>query len=78
MRMKTGERIFNIINMVGFVLFSLLCVYPFIYILALSFNEGLDSMKGGIYLVPRDFTWTNYRIILTDARIINSLSLIHI
>lgn len=73
MRMKTGERIFNIINMVGFMLFSLLCVYPFIYILALSFNEGLDSMKGGIYLVPRDFTWTNYRIILTDARIINSM-----
>jgi putative aldouronate transport system permease protein len=59
--------------MTGFFLFSLLCIYPFIYTLALSFNEGMDSMKGGIYLFPRAFTWTNYRIILTDARILSSL-----
>jgi putative aldouronate transport system permease protein len=30
-------------------------------------------MKGGIYLFPRHFTFTNYSIIFTDARITSSL-----
>ena len=73
MRARNSEKVFNVVNMTGFFLFSLLCIYPFIYTLALSFNEGMDSMKGGIYLFPRAFTLTNYRIILTDARILSSL-----
>ena len=73
MRRRLGEKIFNVGNMVAFVLFSLLCIYPFIHILALSFNEGMDSMKGGIYLLPRHLTWLNYQIIFTDTRIVTSL-----
>ena len=35
-------------------------VYPFWNTLALSFNDGLDSLKGGIKLIPRKFTLRNY------------------
>ena len=33
---------------------------------ALALNEGLDSVKGGIYLVPRAFTWVNVQTVLTN------------
>ena len=38
----------------------LVTVYPFWNTLALSFNDGLDSLKGGIKLIPRKFTLRNY------------------
>ncbi|MEJ6950274.1 carbohydrate ABC transporter permease [Natronospora cellulosivora (SeqCode)] len=40
-------------------------LYPFLNTLAVSLNEGLDSIRGGIYLWPRKFTLDNYRIMLT-------------
>lgn len=41
----------------------LLCVvtlYPFINTVAYSFNNAIDSINGGIYLLPREFTLRNY------------------
>ena len=54
------------------VLFGIVVVYPFIYLLALSFNEGIDALKGNIYLLPRKFTLENYRIIFKDKRLLQA------
>ena len=35
-------------------------LYPFLNVLALSFNESSDSLKGGVYIWPRVFTLRNY------------------
>ncbi|WP_301624472.1 carbohydrate ABC transporter permease [Paenibacillus apis] len=56
-------------------LLSLLCLsvlYPFLYMLAISLNEGADAAKGGVYLWPRSFTWINYEIVLGNAVIRHS------
>lgn len=40
-----------------------LCVitlYPFLNVLAISFNNSLDTVKGGITVYPRMFTFANY------------------
>ncbi|MFP4443876.1 MAG: carbohydrate ABC transporter permease, partial [Spirochaetia bacterium] len=71
MHHSRGENIFNIVNITFMVLFSIICVYPFIYILAISFNDGFDAMRGGIYFFPRMFTIRNY---LTVFRNDNMLS----
>ena len=39
-------------------------VYPFLYMMAISLNEGSEAAKGGVYLVPRAFTLINYEIVL--------------
>ncbi|MTI59698.1 MAG: carbohydrate ABC transporter permease [Firmicutes bacterium] len=51
-------------------LFFLIVVtlYPFLHTLAVSFNDGLDSIKGGIYLWPRKFTTFNYKTMLTRTQ----------
>ncbi|MEC9490673.1 MAG: carbohydrate ABC transporter permease [Halanaerobiales bacterium] len=47
-------------------------LYPFLNTLAISFNEGRDSIKGGIYLWPREFTTFNYESLLTDQQIFHA------
>jgi putative aldouronate transport system permease protein len=41
----------------------LVTVYPFWYSLVLSFNEGTDALRGGIYFWPRIFTLDNYNAV---------------
>ncbi len=43
----------------------IIILYPFLSTLAVSFNDALDSVKGGIKLWPRKFTLYNYRTLLT-------------
>ena len=47
-------------------------LYPFLNTLAVSFNDALDSSKGGIHLWPRKFTLYNYRSLLTRHQIHNA------
>ncbi|WP_159886702.1 carbohydrate ABC transporter permease [Paenibacillus puerhi] len=44
---------------------AVVTIYPFLNILAISFNEAMDTVRGGIYLWPRQFTWENYKQIYT-------------
>jgi len=44
---------------------GIITLYPFLNVLALSFNDSVDSVRGGIYLMPRVFTWDNYEQIFT-------------
>ena len=48
--------IFDVIIYLTLAFVVLITVYPFWNTLALSFNDGLDSLKGGIKLIPRKFT----------------------
>ena len=50
--------------------FVVICtVYPFWNTIAISLNDGLDSLKGGIKLFPRKFTWQNYKDLFVTPRI---------
>jgi len=66
MRMSAGEKIFQACNTVFLILFSLTMLYPFVLMLAMSLNEGMDTAKGGIYLLPRAFTLFNYEVVLNN------------
>jgi putative aldouronate transport system permease protein len=68
-----GERAFEVLNVTLMSLFAFVCLYPFVYIFALSFNDGLDSMRGGIWLFPRQFTLDNYARLFEDRRLVSSL-----
>lgn len=56
-----------------FVLF--ITVYPFWYILVISFNVGTDTTRGGIYFWPRMFTLENYGNFFTDLKWIKGLGM---
>lgn len=71
-RKTPGEKIFKTLNIIFMICVCFLTIYPFINTLAISFNEGPDSMKGGIYFFPRLFTLKNYAQVLADETILRA------
>ena len=72
MKPTTGQKVFGVFNAGSLLLFCVLCVYPLVLVTALSFNDGADAMRGGIYLWPRVWSLENYRTVLKENRIITS------
>ncbi len=53
-------------------LFCFTTVFPFIYSFVLSFNDGYDSLRGGVYFWPRAFTLENYQMAFAHPQIMTS------
>ena len=47
-------------------------IYPFWNTIALSFNDGLDSLTGGIKFWPRKFSWQNYKALFVTDQIFHA------
>lgn len=60
-----SDKVFDIFKWTFLILFFVATVYPILNTLAVSFNDGLDSLKGGIHLIPRKFTLDNYSSVLS-------------
>lgn len=55
-----GGKIFDVFLYIFMILFSFIMIYPFYNQFIISLNEGLDTVKGGLYFFPRKFTLDNY------------------
>ena len=72
--MRTKEDvIFDTCNIIFMILLSVIMLYPFLNQIALSLNAATDSVKGGIYLWPREFTFRNYEYVFDQASIIQAI-----
>lgn len=69
---STGERVFGVFNIIFLILLAVITLYPLYYIIIYSLNEGVDSLKGGIYLWPRIGTLFNYEYVLSNGVIQNA------
>lgn len=67
--MKRRISIFTVLNYSILALVGFSMVYPFIYILAYSLNDGKDSLLGSLYFLPRKWTLENYAQVFDNARI---------
>ena len=67
--------IMDTVIMIFCILILFVTVYPFYYVLIISFNEGVDASKGGIYWIPRTFTLSNYSSFFTDIKWVRALGL---
>ncbi|WP_370465017.1 carbohydrate ABC transporter permease [Neobacillus kokaensis] len=64
--------------MLNIFIVALLClsiILPFLNILALSFNEGTDAQRGGIYFFPREFSVDNYLEVFKQSSVLNALGI---
>jgi len=67
---SVADKIFVVCNtlfMIGFVIITL---YPVLNTVAVSFNDGIDAVRGGIHLIPRKFTLKNYQTVLKQQNMI--------
>lgn len=71
-RIKIGDTIFNTCNTVFLIILMCMTLYPFINTIAVSFNSGLDTIRGGIYLLPREFSLQNYKAVFITGTIFSA------
>jgi len=59
---------FDIVNVAFLMLIAFITLYPFWNTIVVSFNDALDSTRGGIVFLPRKLTLYNYQVLFrTDA-----------
>lgn len=68
-RTRIGNSFFDLIIYIALGFLVVVTIYPFWNTIAISLNDGLDSLKGGITLWPRKFTWNNYQDLFQTTRI---------
>ena len=55
------------------VLFVTITLYPILNTLAISFNDGIDAVKGGIHIIPRKFSTNNYHSVFAMRNLTTGL-----
>ncbi|MGN8647447.1 carbohydrate ABC transporter permease [Gracilibacillus sp. HCP3S3_G5_1] len=72
--MRTKEDIiFDTCNIIFMLILCVFMLYPFLNQIAISLNDATDSVRGGIYLWPREFTWHNYEHVFEKAAIYQAI-----
>lgn len=64
MKKTTSDIAFNILNYTFFILFTIICVYPFYYILINTISDNTMSANGLIRFLPSGIHLDNYKQIL--------------
>ncbi len=67
-RRTAEDRAVDAVTLLVTTLLLIVTIYPFYYVVVLSLNDGVDALRGGIYLWPRKFTFANYAQFLTDEK----------
>jgi ABC-type sugar transport system, permease component len=72
-KLKIKDMIYYFV--IGLILtgFVIITIYPILNTLAISFNDALDAMRGGVYLWPRKWSLSNYRTVLHMDSIMTGL-----
>ena len=71
-RSSAADKTVSIVTYVVVIALCLLILLPCLNVLALSFNDGKDAARGGVYFWPRVWTLQNYREVFQDGSIINA------
>lgn len=65
MRRTAGEKIYNVFNIIVLSLFTLVCVYPFYYLIINSFSDNNASAAGEVMWWFKGFHLQNYKDVLS-------------
>ncbi|WP_337099576.1 carbohydrate ABC transporter permease [Paenibacillus sp. YIM B09110] len=73
MRDRHASRSFDVINVIAIIFFVLLCLAPFLHILAISLSSSRAIMSGEVSLIPVELNWGSYKQVFSDVSMIRSL-----
>mgnify|MGYP002764926556 FL=1 len=64
MRRTTGEKVYNVFNIIVLSMFTLICVYPFYYLIINSFSDNNAAAAGEVMWWFKGFHLQNYKDVL--------------
>ncbi|BFT73736.1 carbohydrate ABC transporter permease [Paenibacillus sp. P36] len=68
-----GNRIFSFVNTSLLLIIAIICVLPFVYVLAVSFTSPTEVAKGGLILFPKEWSLSAYKYIFSTDTLLRSL-----
>jgi putative aldouronate transport system permease protein len=68
-----SSRIFDAVNYTLLLMVSLVCVLPFVYVLAVSFTSPAQVAAGGMILFPKEWSVSAYRYIFSTDTLWRSM-----
>jgi len=69
---KKHISVFNVINVIGFILLGFIFAYPFYYLIIYSLSNSTEAARSSPWLLPRGFTLANYMYLLKSGDIIKA------
>lgn len=72
-KIKSRENILDWVLLVVFIVLIIITLYPFLNVLAISFNDPIDTMRNINFVIPRQFTLSNYVYIFEENNLISPL-----
>jgi len=66
------DSIFTTVNKLILIIIAAITLYPFWNTIIVSFNEAMDTMRGGLTVWPRKFSLQNYKTIFAAGTIYNA------
>lgn len=72
MRKSAGDKLVDVIIIFFMFLTVIIMLYPMWNTLITSFNEARDSIKGSLYLWPRQWTLFNYQSVFKTDKVYNA------
>lgn len=61
LKTSVGEKALNIVNYIIISLFTLMCIYPFYYVIIYSISDPVKASLEGVFLLPRDLNFITYQ-----------------
>ncbi len=72
---RGSDAIFDAVVYVVLACVTIVTLYPFLNVLAISLNDSTDSVRGGITIFPRAFTLQNYETIFAFSGLVTGLKI---
>lgn len=67
---RNNEKILDYILIVVFIGILIITLYPFLNVLAISLNDPIDTMRNINFIIPREFTFSNYTYVFRENNLI--------
>ncbi len=64
LKSRIEDRLIDAFVVIFLTLFVIVTLYPVLNTVVISFNDGIDAIRGGIYLWPRRFSMKNYETVM--------------
>lgn len=67
-----GEKAFDMFNNVLMCIVIGIMIFPMIHVISVSLSSGAETLKGGVFLYPRELSFKAYATVLKDPTIVTS------
>ena len=72
-RESWDNRLFSVGVVFILLMLGLLCLLPFVYLLAISLSSASPVMRGEVFLIPKQFTISVYQSIISNGSLVKAM-----